>query len=140
MKFTEITIFLAAAVIVCSASFPANAYQRCEKYEYAELKAMSAKQLEGEFCKSDERVNEMYQTIGTSLSGDPIGAQAIRDRDDCWDAMDKMTRQARFKQVKANCPNVKRVDPLQAAAEKAEADAEQARRKLNELIKLHGAH
>jgi hypothetical protein len=93
---------------------------------------MSAKQLEVEYCKSEQRVNEMQEFIGVNvMKDDSITDQAVRDRDDCWDAIDKMQRQPRFKQVKTACPGVKRVDPLNAALEQSKRDLEQARRQLN---------
>src|SRR4051812_27118658 len=106
--------YIGVLTLAASLSTAAYAYEACEKYEFAELKSMSQKQLQAEFCKVAERTNDIYKVIG-SAPHDEAG-RIMRDRNDCWDMTAKISRQPRFKPVK--CPGFVPVDPLEAALQK----------------------
>ena len=127
----NLLVRLHLCALLFAASLPASAYQKCERYEYGELKSMPSKQFSTEFCKTYQRLQDIYQTVGeTALDNDTrVNDQAIRDRDVCDDILDKFHRQAAAKKVKLSCPNVKQVDPLKAALEKANKDLEKAQQR-----------
>ena len=132
MQIKEFGAACAVVFTFATVSLPVLAYQKCEKYEYAELKAMSTKQLIEEYCKSWDRSRSAQRENIEHLFDDDerVGTRAMHDRDDCWDMMDKINRQPRFKNVKHPCPQLegKDIDPLDSLTKKAKSDLEKARR------------
>jgi hypothetical protein len=108
-----LSIFLSAA--------EAQNYEPCEKYEYAELKSLTQKQLQEEYCSVEHRTNDIYRVIGYATVDGGDTDRAVRDRNDCWQAAEKINRQPRAKNLTKDCPGLVRLDPLGAALERSRA-------------------
>ncbi len=120
--------FIAALILNTPISATtAQSYEPCEKYEYAELKALTQKQLQAEYCKVARHTNDIYKAIGYASADHKNTDALIRERNNCWQAAEKMGRQPLFKTVKKDCPDLAQVAPLDAALEKARENLEKAR-------------
>ena len=111
----------------------AQGYIQCEQYEFAELKNLTQKQLQTEFCKVETRTNDIYRAIGyASVDGIPT-SQLIRDRNNCWQQGEKIGRQPRFKNVSTDCAGLVRVTPIDAALERSKQKIKEMDEKLKEM-------
>jgi len=103
---------------------PAHAYERCKRFENAELKAMTAEGLENAYCLNEDRLLEILEAMRASES-----EEAKRDGDACWETLIKLTAQPKFERD-GRCPAGLRPS--------ASASREEIRQRQSELLRNLG--
>ena len=121
MKSLKTLMFIGATATFAA---PAHAYERCQSFENAQLKAMTAEALEKAYCTNEDRLLEILQVVHSGNSD-----EAKRDGDGCWETLVKLTAQPKFERD-GRCPSA-----VQAGAS---TSREETKQKKTDLLRNLG--